>query len=70
MNQTNSTSSIPMEDYVKDHTADYNTVEQVKEFKWCNVEDPAFTFCPTCGVDVSIYSHENHCPYAATATSL
>lgn len=38
--------------------------DQVKQSK-CN-QTLGFicetTFCPSCGVDVSIFSHENHCP--------
>ncbi|KAI8062026.1 hypothetical protein BDF21DRAFT_428978 [Thamnidium elegans] len=24
--------------------------------------ETGFSFCPSCGVDVSIFSHESHCP--------
>lgn len=52
----------------KEHSHNDNMKHDHKEFQLCNLEEPWFTFCPTCGVDVSIYSHEDHCPYANNST--
>lgn len=35
----------------------------------CCTNDTLYSFCPTCGVDVSIFSHENHCPSATTTSN-
>lgn len=39
--------------------------QQKRQFPCCT-NDTLYSFCPICGVDVSIFSHENHCPSATT----